>query len=58
MEQQETTYQQLAPSMKFDGFNPYYHCRLEYDRQDKTRVLGRWMYGEFTAVKTGHAGTQ
>ena len=58
METQEVTVQDVAPVMKFDGFNPYYHCRLEYDRQDKTKVLGRWMHGEFIPANFGHVGTQ
>jgi hypothetical protein len=44
----------IAPSMKFDGFNPYFHCRLQYDERDKTKVIGRWMNGEFTPVNFGH----
>lgn len=54
METQETYQPYRAPSMAFNGFNPYYHCRLEYNPHDKSTAIGRWMYGEYTAFSTGH----
>jgi len=47
--------EQLAPRVVQEGFNPYYDCRMEYDKVDKTRVIGRWMQGEYYPVNFGHA---
>jgi hypothetical protein len=47
--------QPLAPVLRQEGFNPYFDQRLAYDDRDTTKVVGRWVRGEYFPVSLDHA---